>query len=75
MVNNFLLIYLDNIIAYSPDFETHLEYLEQVFQWIARYGLKLQPQVQISTDGAGVSRTCDEQGWDSNRPSEDGCSL
>lgn len=43
-VNDFLLIYLDDVIVYSPDFDCHLQHLEQVFQRLAKYGLKLQPQ-------------------------------
>lgn len=43
-VHDFLLIYLDDVIIYSPDFDCHLQHLEQVFQRLAKYGLKLQPQ-------------------------------
>lgn len=38
------LVYLDDVIVYSPDFESHLRHLEQVFQSLERYGLKLQPE-------------------------------
>uniref|UniRef100_A0A8C1WKU1 Gypsy retrotransposon integrase-like protein 1 n=1 Tax=Cyprinus carpio TaxID=7962 RepID=A0A8C1WKU1_CYPCA len=37
------LVYLDDVIVYSPDFESHLQHLEEVFQAMERYGLKLQP--------------------------------
>lgn len=37
------LVYLDDVIVYSPDFKSHLEHLEQVFRSLERYGLKLQP--------------------------------
>lgn len=37
------LVYLDDVIVYSPDFESHLQHLEKVFQAMERYGLKLQP--------------------------------
>lgn len=39
-----LLIYLDDIIVYSPDFHTHLQHLEQVFSRLQAHGLKLQPR-------------------------------
>ena len=38
-----LLIYLDDLIVFAPDFSTHLLYLEQVFQRLSQYGLKLKP--------------------------------
>lgn len=37
------LVYLDDVIVYSPDFESHLQHLEQVFRALDKYGLKLQP--------------------------------
>ncbi|MGL5209396.1 reverse transcriptase domain-containing protein [Cetobacterium sp.] len=37
------LVYLDDVIVYSPDFGSHLQHLEQVFRSLERYGLKLQP--------------------------------
>jgi transposase InsO family protein len=37
------LVYLDDVIVYSPDFESHLRHLEQVFRSLEKYGLKLQP--------------------------------
>lgn len=43
-VNDFLLIYLDDIIVYSPCFSSHLGHLEQVFERLHQHGLKLQPQ-------------------------------
>lgn len=42
-VHDHLLIYLDDVIVYSPDFESHLRHLEQVFQRLQEHGLKLQP--------------------------------
>lgn len=42
-VNESLLIYLDNVVVYSPDFDTHTEHLEQVFEKLAVHGLKLHP--------------------------------
>lgn len=50
-----VLVYLDDIIVYSPDFPTHLDHLEQVFQRLHKHGLKLradkcnflQPQVNF----------------------------
>ncbi len=38
-----MLVYLDDVIVYSPDFESHLQHLEQVFWAMEKYGLKLQP--------------------------------
>lgn len=43
-VNDFLLIDLDDVIVYSPCFDSHLGHLEQVFERLHQYGLKLQPQ-------------------------------
>ncbi|XP_048084297.1 uncharacterized protein LOC125284405 [Alosa alosa] len=42
-VHEFLLIYLDDIILYSPDFSSHVGHLEQVFAKLHEHGLKLQP--------------------------------
>ncbi|KAL2086778.1 hypothetical protein ACEWY4_017837 [Coilia grayii] len=38
-----LLIYLDDIIVFSRDFETHCERLELVFSRLRQHGLKLKP--------------------------------
>ena len=38
-----LLIYLDDIIVFSADFDTHLERLEEVFHRLQAAGLKLKP--------------------------------
>ncbi|KAJ8416873.1 hypothetical protein AAFF_G00327510 [Aldrovandia affinis] len=43
LMNESLLIYLNHIIVYSPDFESHLKHLEDVFQNLHEHGLKLQP--------------------------------
>ena len=37
------LAYLDDIICYSPDFESHLEHLALIFESISRARLKLKP--------------------------------
>lgn len=42
-VHNCLLIYMDDVIVYSPDFNSHLDHLEAVFQRLSDHGLKLQP--------------------------------
>lgn len=42
-VSETLLIYLDDVIVYSPDFSSHLEHLDSVFEKLSHYGLKLQP--------------------------------
>lgn len=36
------LVYLDDVILYSRDFNTHLQDLERVFQAMGQYGLKLR---------------------------------
>ena len=38
------LVYLDDVIIFSPDFPSHLHNLEQVLQVMEKYGLKLQPE-------------------------------
>ena len=43
-VHDYLLIYLDDVIVYSADFDLHLKHLEQVFQKLQGHGLKLNPQ-------------------------------
>lgn len=42
-VHDSLLIYLDDVVVYSSDFDTHIKHLEQVFGKLAAHGLKLQP--------------------------------
>lgn len=37
-----LLVYLDDIIIYSPDFSSHLQHLDEVIQRLLRHGLKLR---------------------------------
>ena len=36
--------YLDNIIVYSPDFESHLEHLCEIFKRLCEKGIKLKAQ-------------------------------
>lgn len=43
LVNDSLLIYLDDVVVFSPDFSSHLHHLEEVFQCLHNHGLKLQP--------------------------------
>lgn len=38
-----LLVYLHDIIVYSPDFTTHLRHLDEVFERLQKHGLKLRP--------------------------------
>ncbi|KAL2077722.1 hypothetical protein ACEWY4_027226 [Coilia grayii] len=38
------LVYLDDVLVFSQDFPTHLQHLEQVFQAVEKYGLKLRPE-------------------------------
>lgn len=42
-ITDSLLVYLDDIIVYSPDFATHVQHLEEVFERLWRHGLKLRP--------------------------------
>ena len=42
-ITDSLLVYLDDIIVYSPDFTTHLRHLEEVFERLWKHGLKLRP--------------------------------
>ncbi|KAK7916332.1 hypothetical protein WMY93_012093 [Mugilogobius chulae] len=44
MVNDSLLIYLDDIVVFSADFDSHIEHLEEVFRRLSEHGLKLQPK-------------------------------
>ncbi|KAK7883852.1 hypothetical protein WMY93_026975 [Mugilogobius chulae] len=44
MVNDFLLIYLDDVVVFSADFDSHLAHLEEVFRKLSDHGLKLQPR-------------------------------
>lgn len=37
------LVYLDDIIVYSADFDDHLGHLEHVFQLLTEAGLKIKP--------------------------------
>lgn len=37
-----LLVYLADIIIYSPDFSSHLQHLDEVFKRLRQHGLKLQ---------------------------------
>ena len=39
-----LLLYLDNVIVISPDFDSHLQRLEEVFGRLQDAGLKLKPK-------------------------------
>lgn len=42
-ITDSLLVYLDDIIVYSPDFVTHLKHLGEVFERLWKHGLKLRP--------------------------------
>ncbi|KAG1940729.1 interleukin-1 receptor accessory protein-like 1-A [Pimephales promelas] len=73
------LVYLDDVIVFSPDFASHLLHLERVFQAMEKYGLKLRPdkcqlfrsEVQFlghRVSAAGVSPDPEKvsavQGWE-----------
>ncbi|KAL2102866.1 hypothetical protein ACEWY4_002034 [Coilia grayii] len=45
-VNEFL-IYLDDVIVYSADYDSHLLHLEQVFDRLHQHGLKLNPKKSL----------------------------
>ncbi|KAG1960358.1 interleukin-1 receptor accessory protein-like 1-A [Pimephales promelas] len=58
------LVYLDDVIVFSPDFHTHLHHLEGVFRAMEKYGLKLKPVTAergISPDPEKVAAV---QGWE-----------
>ena len=40
----FLTVYLDDVLIYSPDFETHMQHLKVVFQRLRNACLKLHPK-------------------------------
>ena len=42
--NNFLSIFIDDIICYSDSLDLHIQRLEQLFQCFAEKGLKLKPK-------------------------------
>lgn len=44
LVNESLLIYLDDVVVFSSDFNSHLLHLEEVFVRLHQHGLKLQPR-------------------------------
>lgn len=45
LVSKSLLIYLDDVVVYSPDFDSHVKHLKQVFEKLSTHGLKLQPHM------------------------------
>ena len=44
LVNDSLLIYLDDVVVFSLDYDSHVRHLEEVFQRLHQHGLKLQPK-------------------------------
>ena len=38
-----ILLYLDDVIVISSDFDSHLQRLEEVFKWLQDAGLKMKP--------------------------------
>ena len=43
LLGNFVSVYLDGIIIYSPTVEKHLKHLSAVFDWLRQAGLWLKP--------------------------------
>ena len=43
VLNKFAMVYLDDIIIYSRNFEEHIKHLEEVFSLIEKSGLKISP--------------------------------
>ncbi|XP_041915813.1 uncharacterized protein LOC121680475 [Alosa sapidissima] len=39
-----VLVYLDDVIIFSPSFESHIQHLEEVFHKMRSFGLKLKPE-------------------------------
>lgn len=42
--DGYAIAYLNDILVYSCDWEQHLQHLSQVFQWLNKAGLKINPQ-------------------------------
>lgn len=40
-INDFVIVYIDDVIVYSPDHSTHVEHLEKVFNKIREAKIKL----------------------------------
>ena len=38
-----ILLYLDDVIVISSNFDSHLQRLEEVFKWLQDAGLKVKP--------------------------------
>ena len=59
-----LLIYLDDIILFSPDFQSHLQHLDQVFERLWRHGLKLRLDkcTLLQTEVKFLGHVVDRQG-------------
>lgn len=41
-LSDYVLVYLDDIILYSPDFTSHLQHLDKVLERLGQHGLKLR---------------------------------
>ncbi|KAG1925888.1 hypothetical protein F2P79_025232 [Pimephales promelas] len=63
------LVYLDDVIVFSPDFHTHMHHLEGVFRAMEKYGLKLRPEKcqllrkEVQFLGHRVKKVAAVQGW------------
>ena len=54
------LLYLDHVIVISPDFEIHIQRLQEVFGRLQDAGLKLKPSK------CELLRPCGKCGWSSH---------
>lgn len=53
------LVYLDDIIVYSPSFSVHLQHLREVLDCLRAANLKLKPlKCLFCSTGSGVPGTC-----------------
>jgi len=46
-IHDFLVIYLDDLTAFSKSYQEHLEHLRQVFLICRKYGISLNPKKSL----------------------------
>uniref|UniRef100_H3AVT4 Gypsy retrotransposon integrase-like protein 1 n=1 Tax=Latimeria chalumnae TaxID=7897 RepID=H3AVT4_LATCH len=67
-----LLIYLDDIIIYSSDFDSHLSRLDKVFTRVEQHGLKLKPaKCYLLQKGTDQDKTSVLDGWPTPKSVQD----